>query len=149
MTRSLMLALVLIAVAAPAMLAAGLAQGAGVMLVRSMLADVVDEDENQCGALRSGLFFGLLLTATKLGLALGPISYAMLAWAGFDASLGSANSASAIAALEAIFVGGPFTCSLIAALLLRNYALDAPRQAELRACIDASRRDARARDAGH
>ena len=132
----------LIAVAAPGMFAAGLAQGAGVMLVRAMLADVVDEDENQCGALRSGLFFGLLLTATKIGLALGPIAYAMLAWAGFDANLGRANSAAAMGALEAIFVGGPVLFSLSAAFVLRGYGLNEARQAELRACIEANRRDA-------
>ena len=60
----------------------------GVLLTRTMMADVVDEDELNTGARRSGLFFGLLLTTSKAGAALGPITYAILGAAGFLAETG-------------------------------------------------------------
>jgi Na+/melibiose symporter-like transporter len=128
-----------LAVAAPAMLAAGTNVGAGVFLIRAMMADVVDEDEMATGAQRSGLFFGLLLTATKLGIAVGPASYAALALFGFDASLGAANAPAAMRALDVIFVGGPVLFYLCVAIIMRNFPIDEARQRALRTAIDQRR----------
>ena len=52
---------------APFMVLAGLAQGGGVLLTRSLMADVVDDDELRTGSRRSGLYFGLLLMTSKVG----------------------------------------------------------------------------------
>jgi Na+/melibiose symporter-like transporter len=128
-----------LAAAAPAMLAAGVNVGAGVFLIRAMMADVVDEDELATGAQRSGLFFGLLLTAAKLGISIGPASYAVLALFGFDASLGAANSASAMRALDAIFVGAPVFFYLSVFVMLRDFPIDEARQRALRTAIDQRR----------
>jgi glycoside/pentoside/hexuronide:cation symporter, GPH family len=123
--------------AAVFMIVAGLGQGGGVLLTRSLMADVVDDDELNTGARRSGLYFGLLLTTSKLGLAAGPLTYAVLEVAGFDPRAGAANTDLALGALRVLFIGGPILLCIGAALSLRNYPLDEKRQAELAAAIAA------------
>ena len=124
-------------IVAPFMLVAGLAQGGGVLLTRSMMADVVDEDELNTGSRRSGLFFGLLLTTSKLGVAAGPITYAILGLAGFHAAAGAGNTPAALTTLSVLFIGVPIVLSVLAALTLRNYGLDEKRQAALAAALEA------------
>lgn len=117
--------------AAPLMAIAGVSQGGGVLLTRSLMADVVDEDELRTGARRSGLYFGVLLTTSKLGIAAGPITYAILGAVGFVPALGEDNSALALSTLAGLFIGVPILLNLLAALSLRNYPLDERRQREL------------------
>ncbi len=124
-------------IAAPFMVVAGLSQGGGVLLTRSLMADVVDEDELATGSRRSGLYFGLLVTTSKLGVAAGPITYAILGLVGFDAAAGGANSSTAMLTLEILFIGVPMALCVLTALSLRNYPLDEKRQAELHAAIEA------------
>lgn len=111
---------------------AGFSQSAGTMLVRSMMADVVDEDTVKTGGQRSGLFFGLMLTTSKVGLAMGPLTYAVLDVFGFDAKLGAANTPTAMTALVILFTGVPFVLNMLAAWWVRDYALDEHRQRTLR-----------------
>ena len=73
-----------------------------------MMADVVDEDELNTGARRSGLFFGLLMTTSKAGAAFGPLTYAFLGLAGFDAAAGAENTRTALLALAALLLAAPF-----------------------------------------
>jgi Na+/melibiose symporter-like transporter len=124
-------------VVAVGMIVAGLASGGGVLLTRSLMADVVDDDELTTGSRRSGVYFGLLLMTSKVGLAAGPVAYGLLGLAGFRADLGAANSAPAFAALGAMFIGVPIVLYVLAALALRKYPLDEKRQAELATAIDA------------
>ncbi len=124
-------------IALAAMFVAGLHQGANNLLLRAMLADVLDEDMVKTGAQRSGLFYGLMLTTSKLGLAMGPLTYGVLAMFGFDPQLGGANSSEAMAALAALFIGVPAAIYLLSAWSLRFYTLDETRQRALRAEIDA------------
>jgi Na+/melibiose symporter-like transporter len=119
------------------MLFAGLAQGGGVLLTRSLMADVVDDDELTTGSRRSGVYFGLLLMTSKVGLAAGPVAYGLVGLAGFSATLGAGNSAGAFTALGAMFIGVPVLLNIAAALSLRKYPLDEKRQAELAIAIDA------------
>lgn len=124
-------------IAAPFMVVAGMANGGGVLLTRSLMADVVDEDELTTGTRRSGLFFGLLLTTSKLGVASGPIALGVLGLAGFQATAGAENTPAGLMALTILFIGVPTLLCLLGALSLRNYPLDAARQAELHAAIEA------------
>jgi len=124
-------------IAAPFMFVAGLSNGGGILLTRSMMADVVDEDELRTGSRRSGLFFGLLLTTSKAGAAFGPVTYAVLAFAGFQATAGAENSPAALLTLSALFIWVPIVLCLLATLTLINYPLDEKRQAELHAAIEA------------
>ena len=124
-------------IVAPFMVIAGLSQGGGVLLTRSLMADVVDEDELATGSRRSGLYFGLLVTTSKLGVATGPITYAILGLTGFDAAAGAGNSETSLFTLEALFIGFPMLLCLLTALSLRNYPLDEKRQAAVAAAIAA------------
>jgi Na+/melibiose symporter-like transporter len=126
-------------IAAPAMALAGLHQGAGPLLLRAMLADVVDEDVVKCGAQRSGLFFGLMSTTSKVGLMLGPMTYAVLSLFDFNPALGESNTPTAMTALTVLFVAAPALLYAITAWSLRFYKLDETRQRALRAEIDARR----------
>lgn len=123
--------------AAPFMVAGGMANGGGVLLTRSMMADVVDEDELATGTRRSGLFFGLLLTTSKLGVASGPLALGVLGLAGFHATTGAENTPEALMALTVMFIAVPIVLCVMGALTLRKYPLDAKRQAELHAAIEA------------
>jgi Na+/melibiose symporter-like transporter len=125
------------AMVAPFMFLGGLPQGGGVLLTRALMADVVDEDEAVSGARRSGLYFGLLLTTSKIGLALGPASLAILGLFGFDPQLGANNSASALGALTALNIGAPVVLCILGYFSLRNYPLDEARQAALAETISA------------
>ncbi|MDZ4776490.1 MAG: MFS transporter [Alphaproteobacteria bacterium] len=120
-----------------ALVIAGFSQSAGTMLVRSMMADVVDEDTAKTGGQRSGLFFGLMLTTSKVGLAVGPLAYVVLDMFGFEQALGAANTPTAMLALVLLFTGLPFVLNMLAAWWVRDYPLDERRQAELRAEIAA------------
>jgi glycoside/pentoside/hexuronide:cation symporter, GPH family len=124
-------------ITAPYMAVAGLAQGGGVLLTRALMADVVDEDELACGARRSGLYFGLLLTTSKLGIASGPITYAILGLVGFSAIEGAQNSAAALNTLAALFIGVPIVLCLLSMWSLQNYPLDEARQRQLAEAIEA------------
>lgn len=123
---------------------AGVPAVAGTMLLRSMMADVADEDELRTGQQRSGLFFGLLLTTGKVGLAMGPASLIILSWFGFSGGEGAQNSDTALMALVVMFSVVPMMINFATALSLRAYPLDAARQAELRAAIETRNAEAAA-----
>ena len=126
--------------AAPLMAIAGLSQGAGTLLLRSMMADVVDVDEERTGARRSGLFFGLLMTTSKFGAAAGPLTYAVLGLSGFDPRLGLGNNAESLNLLTMLFVGLPVALYLLTAFMLRTYPLDEAHQNRVAAAIAARHR---------
>lgn len=115
---------------------AGLPNGAHILLLRAMMVDAVDEDEVKTGARRAGLFFGLLLTTSKAGAALGPLTLAVLALYGFDGKLGAGNAPAAMNALTILFVAPQVLLYLFAAWAMRSYPLDETRQRALRAELD-------------
>ncbi|NWG53546.1 MAG: MFS transporter [Hydrogenophilaceae bacterium] len=116
---------------------AGLHQGASNMLLRAMLADVIDADRLKTGQARAGLFNSLLLITSKAGLATGPVTYAVLALYGFQTELRGNNSPEAMAALDAMFIVAPAVIFLIAAVSLRIYRLDEAAQRAIRAELEA------------
>lgn len=116
---------------------AGIANGATVLLLRSMMADVVDEDELHTGAQRAGLYFGLLLTTTKVGLAMGPMTFVVLGLFGFDAKLGAANTPEAMNALVLMFGALPLALNLLTIWALQYYPLTEARQREIRDALAA------------
>jgi Na+/melibiose symporter-like transporter len=119
------------------MVLAGVSQSAGTLMLRAMMADVVDEEEARTGANRSGLFFGLLMTTGKVGVAVGPITFAVLDAYGFDAKLGADNTPVAMAALVILYAVMPLILNVVSAASVINYPLDEAKQAQLRAVIAA------------
>lgn len=116
---------------------AGLSQGGGILLTRALMADVVDEDELRTGARRSGLYFGLMLTTSKIAIVAGPLALSFLQVLGFQPRLGGENSDPMLLALGAMFVLGPIVVLSVATWLLRGYPLDEKAQAVLAEAIAA------------
>jgi Na+/melibiose symporter-like transporter len=119
------------------MVLAGISQGGSTLLTRSLMADVVDDDEIKTGARRSGIYFGILLTTSKAGVALGPLTFVVLQIAGFQPAAGGHNSALALNTLTALFIGGPAVLSLLGVLSLRKYPLDEAKHKELAVALAA------------
>jgi Na+/melibiose symporter-like transporter len=108
----------------------GLGYGTPFILVRSMMADVIESEQIKSGENRSGLYYSLMSGAYKTGasFAIG-IPYILLGWlVGFNPA--TENSPEAIRGLMYVFVGVPVGSYAIAALLLRGYPLTRDVQAE-------------------
>ncbi len=115
----------------------GIASNAVPFLMRAIMSDVVDVDRLRTGEQRTGLYFGLLLLTSKLGLALAPgLTYPILAAFGFQVSLGADNSATAMTALTVLFVALPLIANVTLAAIIWGFPLDERAQAENRARID-------------
>jgi Na+/melibiose symporter-like transporter len=116
-------------VAALGMLLAGLPAVAPPFLVRAMLADVTDAETLATGRSNAGLHYAVLVGVQKLGYAIPVgLSYIVLDAIGFDARLGTANTASAIDGLVLLFLVPPIVAALIAAWLARGWTIDRAEQ---------------------
>jgi Na+/melibiose symporter-like transporter len=120
----------------------GLCYGAPPTLLRSLMADLTDLDELQTGQKRSGMFFALLTTSTKLGAALAVGgSFALLELVyGFTPR--GANDAAAIDGLVLIYTMGSAGGMMLAFLCIARYGLTRARHAEIRAELDERARQA-------
>lgn len=119
--------------------ASGLGLGADLALPPAIQADVVDLDELESGEQRAGLFFAAWTMAQKAGQALAVgIAFPLLDLAGFSTT--GANTATALAALVALYCVLPILLKLGAIALMWRFPLTAARQAEIRAGIAASER---------
>ena len=126
----------LMAGAAVAMFLAGLAANAAPFLLRSIVSDVVDQDRLETGEQRTGLFFGLMLLAAKMGLAIAPaITFGILAGVGFDSSTGAQTSDRALDTLTLLFIGAPVLANILLAALMWRFPIDEAAQAALQAAI--------------
>lgn len=115
----------------------GVAFGAAPTLLRSMMADLTDDDELRSGKQRSGLFFALLTTTNKLGAALAVgVSFAILEQVvGFQPR--AENSQAALDGLLWTYVLGTSLGLLAAYVALIRYPLDRTRHDAIRAELDA------------
>ena len=101
----------------------GMAFGAPPMLLRSMMADLTDEDELRNGQKRPGLFFALLTTTDKVGAALGVgLSFTILEMA-FGFEPGGSNSKTALNGLLMTYTVGFAIPTFIAYAALIGYPL--------------------------
>ena len=101
----------------------GMAFGAPPMLLRSMMADLTDEDELTNGQKRPGLFFALLTTTDKVGAALGVgLSFTILELA-FGFQPGGSNSSNALDGLLLTYTIGFAIPTFIAYAALIGYPL--------------------------
>ncbi|WP_421737831.1 MFS transporter [Caulobacter sp.] len=107
---------------------AGLPYSAAPLLVRSMMADIGDEERLASGADRTGLLYALVNGTVKLGHALAIGSFPLLAVLGFDPKLPTAVGDAALIALYAVV---PAAMGLVVAAVMLRYPLDATRVAEI------------------
>lgn len=120
---------------------AGLPYSAGPILLRAMMADLSDEERLHSGVDRSGLLFGLLSGAVKIGSALAVFAAVTSIEAmGFRADLGANNDPTALAALSSAFSLAPALLGLAGAALIFGHTMD-------KAAHDAIRQQLDARDA--
>jgi Na+/melibiose symporter-like transporter len=116
----------------------GFAGGALGILVAAMIADVVDIDTLRTGKARNGLYFALVGTLSKFGLALGAlVGTSIPAMAGF--AMTGANTDAAIFSLMATYAWIPMVIMGLATPFFWFYPLTEAVQRDLRAEI-ASRR---------
>ncbi len=113
----------------------GFAGGALGILVAAMIADVVDLDTLRTGKARNGLYFALVGTLSKVGLAFGVLAGTTLPpLFGFSTG-GAANSAGAELALMATYAWVPMIIMALATPFFWFYPLTEERQIALRAQI--------------
>jgi Na+/melibiose symporter-like transporter len=123
------------------MILAGLPYSAGPILLRAMMADLSDEERLRSGIDRSGLMFGLLSGAVKIGSAAAVFaSVSALEAFGFKADLGAGNAPLALGVLSVSFAVVPALLALAGAALVTGHTLD-------KAAHDAIRKALEARDA--
>ncbi len=114
----------------------GLAFGAGIFLVRAMLADIADGDALIHGEPRVAAFFSSITLMAKVGGATGPfIAYNLLGWAGYDPNL--EVTASGEAWLTATFVIVPALFLLLGAIIMRGHKLTRAAHDEIRLGLEA------------
>jgi len=113
----------------------GVNVGAGPFLMRSIMADVADEDAVHSGSQRTGLFFSLLTMTNKIGSAVAVgIAYAALDVIGFVP--GGENSTAAITGLKAVYVWPACLLSIVVAGIMWAFPLDEARQRRNRQILD-------------
>ncbi|MET3667279.1 MFS transporter [Caulobacter sp. 1776] len=107
---------------------AGLPYTAAPMLVRSMMADIGDEERLESGVDRTGLLYAIVTGTLKLGYALAIGVFPVLAWLGFDPKAPTATGETALTVLYAVV---PAAMGLLVAAIMLRYPLDANRLAEI------------------
>ncbi len=122
-------------IAAPGLLIAGLPFSAGPFLLRSMMADVGDEELLASGADRTGLLYAILAGTAKIGYALSVgITFVALQAMGFDAQ-GKSDPQAGLMGLTLLFAGGPALLGLLSTWVMMGYPLDSKRHAEIREAL--------------
>ncbi len=101
------------------------------VLIRSMIADAVDQEEARSGENRAGLYFSFTSTVYKLGNALSVgLSYFVLDLVGFDPA--GSNNEAAIQGLLLTFISLPAVFSLLTAACMWRYPLGKAQHESIR-----------------
>jgi Na+/melibiose symporter-like transporter len=104
------------------------------LLVRSMMADLGDEERLASGVDRTGLLYAIVNGTVKLGFALAAGVFVLLARLGFDPKV---HSAGGDAALVALYVYAPAILGLLVSAIMLRYPLDAAAHAQIRRQLEA------------
>ena len=113
---------------------AGLPYSAAPLLVRSMMADIGDEERLNTGVDRTGLLYAIVNGTVKLGFALAIGVFLVLEKLGFDPKIPSAQGDTALIVL---YTAVPAVLGVLVSIIIVRYPLDAKRHAEIRAQLDA------------
>jgi GPH family glycoside/pentoside/hexuronide:cation symporter len=100
----------------------GLGFGAGAVLLRALLGDVVDRDAAQRGDARTGAFFAFLIMTQKFGQAAAiALTYPLLDLIGFSGRAGAANPPQTLNGLLMLFALAPMALYLAAVAILWRF----------------------------
>lgn len=122
--------------AVPFLIAAGIPYSAASFLLRSMMADINDEERLTTGKDRTGLLFAILTGTVKIGSALAATSFIALGALGFSAEHPAQSSEMGTLGLQAMYAVVPGVIGLLAALTMVRYPLTEERHAEIRRQLD-------------
>ena len=118
--------------------------GALFTMVPSMVADVCDLDELQCGTRREGMFSGIYWWIQKLGQAgASVLAGVMLVWTGFNVSFGAHQAAQTLFYMRLCDVGIPIITSVIAILIIATFDISEAKARDIRAQVERRRHERR------
>lgn len=111
--------------------AQGLLQGSGNLMLRALVADVADKNRLETGVDNSGLFFSVFSLAGKSATAVAAgVALPLVSWLGFDPH--GDNTPQALDGLLLVFALGPALGHALSALLIRGFPLDERAHADVR-----------------
>ncbi len=114
----------------------GVSFGAKDLLMRSMMADVIDQDRLTTGTDRSALYYSMLTLTAKIGTALAVgIIYPVLDMVGFDPD--GQNPQATLDAVRIVVAASPTLVTLAVAIIMWNFPIGREQQREMRTRIDA------------
>jgi Na+/melibiose symporter-like transporter len=123
---------------AAGMFAVGFCASAFLLLIRAMVADVVDEVRLAKGVDLTSVFFSLVTTTTKIGTVITVvIVFPVLKAVGYNGKEGAVNSPDAIFGLEMCYLFAPIILVFLGGALFFGYRLDARRHGAIREALDA------------
>jgi glycoside/pentoside/hexuronide:cation symporter, GPH family len=110
------------------------------MIVPSLNADIVDDDELRHGRRREGSYASIFSWLIKAGQSAAILlSGYVMVWTGFDQALGRIQTPDTLANMRVCFATLPAAFYLIALVLLAYYPLTAARSAEIRQALETRR----------
>jgi glycoside/pentoside/hexuronide:cation symporter, GPH family len=121
--------------------------GALFTMVPSMVADVCDLDELQCGTRREGMFSGIYWWIQKLGQAGASIlAGVLLNVTGFNVALAANQSQQTLLYMRLCDIGIPIVTSLIAIFIIMTFDISEAKAYDIRGQVE-RRREERRKDA--
>lgn len=123
----------------------GINMAAGPFLFRAIMADVADHDAVRTRQQRTGLFYALLTSTTKLGAAVA-IGGGYLALDVIGFVPGGENSSAVLESLRAVYVWPAAAISVAVAAIFWYFPLDEASQVENRRILEARLHEAQRRD---
>ncbi len=123
---------------AAGMFCVGFCASAFLLLIRAMVADIVDEVKLETRRDLTSLIFSMVTTTSKIGAAITvSIVFPILAMVGYDGKEGAVNTPHAIFGLEMCYLFAPIILVFFGGAMLFGYTLDAKRHAEIREALNA------------
>ena len=118
------------------MIVMGINMGSPSFLLRSMTADVIDEDTLRSGNNRTGVYFALYSMTEKVGSALAiGVTYLALGQIGFQP--GADNTEAVITGFKALFIVPPIVLNLLVIAAVFHFPIDQQRQDRNRRLLQA------------
>jgi Na+/melibiose symporter-like transporter len=119
------------------MVAVGFVASSFVLLVRAMVADIVDEVRLETGQDLTSLMFSLVTTTSKVGATITVlIVFPILQLVHYNGKEGAVNTPDAIFGLEMCYLFAPIILVFGGGAALLGYKLDARRHEEIRAALE-------------